>query len=108
MPLKVYDLAKEYKLTNTEMLEVLRKQGFARLSPSSDLDDESVQRVRTSLADAAAQSDKAGGSTEAASRSAAATTGRPASAGESLAAAAGAPAAGDSVEVPKKLIKSAA
>jgi len=94
MPLKVYDLAKEYKLTNTEMLEVLRKQGFARLSPSSDLDDESVLRVRTALTAAVAQSDKAGGSTEAASRPAAAA------AGERQPAAAGAPAAADSVEVP--------
>ncbi|MBC8102384.1 MAG: translation initiation factor IF-2, partial [Cytophagales bacterium] len=49
MPLKVYDLAKEYKKTNTEMLDVLKGMGLTKLSPSSDLEDDAVQRIRTTM-----------------------------------------------------------
>jgi translation initiation factor IF-2 len=52
MPLKVYDLAKEYRKTNTEMQDILRELGYKGLSPSSDLDAEQVRRVRAYMAEA--------------------------------------------------------
>jgi translation initiation factor IF-2 len=81
MPLKVYDLAKEYKKTNTEMLDVLKGLGLTKLSPSSDLDDDAVQRIRATM----------GSST---------TNGSRGSAPQAAAPTASAPVAGDAVEVP--------
>ncbi len=56
MPVKVYDLAKELKKSNTEMLGVLSKLGFTKLSPTSDLDDASADKVRAAVEPAAATS----------------------------------------------------
>ncbi|MES2463886.1 MAG: translation initiation factor IF-2 [Armatimonadota bacterium] len=84
MPLKVYDLAKEYRKTNTEMLDVLKGLGFPKLSPSSDLDDDAVQRIRTTM----------GSSTTNGSN------GSNGSAPQAAASAAAVPAVGDAIEVP--------
>ncbi len=46
MPDKVYDLAKEFKMTNTEMVNILGEMGRKNLSPSSDLDEETARAVR--------------------------------------------------------------
>jgi translation initiation factor IF-2 len=52
MPVKVYDLAKELNLSNTETLTLLDKMGLKRLSPASDLDDDTARRVRSAVAGA--------------------------------------------------------
>ncbi len=52
MPVKVYDLAKELNLSNTETLTLLDKMNLKRLSPASDLDDDTARRVRTAVAGA--------------------------------------------------------
>jgi translation initiation factor IF-2 len=49
MPIKVYDLAKEYRISNTEMVKRLKDLGYERLSPSSDLDEEAEKKARTVL-----------------------------------------------------------
>jgi translation initiation factor IF-2 len=54
MPTKVYDLAKEFKVSNTEMVKTLSKLGYDRLTPSSDLDDDAEAKAREVLASAAA------------------------------------------------------
>ena len=49
MPTKVYDLAKEYRMTNTDMVKILARLGFERLSPSSDLDPDTETKARAAL-----------------------------------------------------------
>ncbi|MFM7323272.1 MAG: translation initiation factor IF-2 N-terminal domain-containing protein, partial [Armatimonadota bacterium] len=39
MPIKVFDLAKELNITNSDIVAKLEALGFGRLAPSSDLDD---------------------------------------------------------------------
>ena len=46
MPVKVYELAKELKMTNTEMVSTLSELGFKGFSPSSDLEEETAQTMR--------------------------------------------------------------
>lgn len=48
MPIKVYELAKELKITNTETLSLLDQLGMKRLTPGSDLDDQTAERIRAS------------------------------------------------------------
>jgi translation initiation factor IF-2 len=52
MPIKVYDLAKELGITNTEALSLLSRLGIKRLNPTSDLDDGTAERVRVAYANA--------------------------------------------------------
>ncbi len=87
MPLKVYDLAKEYKKTNTEMLDVLKGLGLTKLSPSSDLDDDAVQRIRATMGSSAPNGSNGSGSNGNGS-------------GSAPQAAAPAAGAGDAIEVP--------
>ena len=85
MPLKVYDLAKEYKKTNTEMLDFLKGMGLIKLSPSSDLDDDAVQRIRTTMDSSTANGSNGSAPPTAASTATPVTTGA---------------ATGDAIEVP--------
>jgi translation initiation factor IF-2 len=87
MPLKVYDLAKEYKKTNTEMLDVLKGLGLNKLSPSSDLDDDAVQRIRTTMGSSSTNGSGSNGNGNGSTPQAAAP-------------AVAAPAAGDAIEIP--------
>lgn len=48
MPIKVYELAKELRITNTETLSLLDQLGLKRLTPGSDLDDQTAERIRAS------------------------------------------------------------
>ena len=51
MPVKVYELARELGKTNTEMVGLLGTEfGLKNISPASDLDDETAQRARVTLA----------------------------------------------------------
>jgi translation initiation factor IF-2 len=106
MPVKVYDLAKEFKISNTEMVKSLAKMGFERLSPSSDLDDETAGKVRAALSAAAGAGDgdgsgpaAANGAT-AAAPAAAPANGAARSAATSGGGAAPAPTAGGSTPAP--------
>lgn len=49
MPIKVFDLARELRKTNTEMLAIAREIGIAKLSPASDLDDETASKLRSAI-----------------------------------------------------------
>ncbi len=49
MPIKVFDLARELRKTNTEMLAVAREIGLVKLSPASDLDDDTAAKLRTAI-----------------------------------------------------------
>lgn len=49
MPIKVYELAKELKKTNTEMVSLMGKLGLKGYSPASDLDDTTAEQVRQSV-----------------------------------------------------------
>ena len=49
MPIKVYDLAKEFKISNTDMVKMLSRLGYDRLTPSSDLDDSAESKARAEL-----------------------------------------------------------
>jgi translation initiation factor IF-2 len=49
MPIKVYELAKELKISNTEALNQLNKLGLRSLTPGSDLDEETETRLRTAV-----------------------------------------------------------
>ncbi|MBC8143401.1 MAG: translation initiation factor IF-2 N-terminal domain-containing protein, partial [Armatimonadetes bacterium] len=54
MPIKLFDLARELRKTNTEMMALGREIGIAKLSPASELDDETAGKLRGALgADAA-------------------------------------------------------
>ena len=60
VPIKVFDLAKELKLTNAEMVAKLDQLGLGKLGPSADLDEATADKVRAAVASsatAAAQSD---------------------------------------------------
>ncbi len=46
MPIKVFDLARELKKSNTEMMTLLRQEGMTGLTPTSDLDDAAAGRIR--------------------------------------------------------------
>ncbi len=50
MPIKVFDLARELRKTNTEMLAVARELGLTKLSPASDLDDDTATQLRSAIA----------------------------------------------------------
>ena len=88
MPIKVFDLAKELKKSNTEMIAVLRQMGMASLTPTSDLDDDTAGRIR---AEVSAGSNVNGGGDAATAAKAANEAG----------AAGG--ASGDPVEVPQNI-----
>jgi translation initiation factor IF-2 len=49
MPIKVYELAKELRITNTEALNQLIKLGMRGLTPGSDLDDSSEAKLRSAV-----------------------------------------------------------
>jgi len=49
MPIKVFDLARELRKTNTEMLAVAREIGLPKLSPASDVDEETAGRLRAAV-----------------------------------------------------------
>ncbi|MDX1933148.1 MAG: translation initiation factor IF-2 [Capsulimonadales bacterium] len=95
MPVKVYDLAKELNLSNTETLTLLDRMGLKRMSPSSDLDDDTARRVRTAVAGAR---NGAGRPSHGASNGASSNGARPAAAPPPVAQAA--PPAGETVDVP--------
>ena len=60
VPIKVFDLAKELKLTNAEMVAKLDQLGLGKLGPSADLDEATADKVRAAVASstaAAAKSD---------------------------------------------------
>ena len=50
MPIKVFDLAKELKLSNAEMVAKLDQLGLGKLGPSADLDEATADKVRAALA----------------------------------------------------------
>lgn len=85
MPVKVYELAKELKLSNTETLGLLDKMGLKKLAPASDLDDDTARRVRDAIAGASASANGNGangnGST---ARTATPSAGNTAPAGEPI------------------------
>ncbi len=47
MPVKVYELAKELRISNTDMVGELRRLGMANISPASDLTDEDAEKIRS-------------------------------------------------------------
>ncbi len=47
--MKVFDLAKELSVTNSELVARLDALGFGKLAPSSELDDATAQKVRVAL-----------------------------------------------------------
>ncbi len=49
MPIKLFDLARELRKTNTEMLATAREIGLAKLSPASDLDDDTAAKLRSAF-----------------------------------------------------------
>lgn len=49
MPIRIYDLAKEVKRSNAEVVKMLEKQGFGTLSPSSNIDDQSADKIRSAI-----------------------------------------------------------
>ncbi len=51
--MKVFDLAKELSVTNSELVARLDALGFGKLAPSSELDDATAQKVRVALTVAA-------------------------------------------------------
>ncbi|MGC4043787.1 MAG: translation initiation factor IF-2 [Armatimonas sp.] len=58
--MKVFELAKELSVTNSDLVARLDKLGFGKLAPSSDLDDTTAQKIRTALTSSAASSPEAG------------------------------------------------
>lgn len=60
MPVKVFELAKELSVTNSDLVTRLDKLGFGKLAPSSDLDDATAQKIRTALTSPAASTADAG------------------------------------------------
>ncbi len=54
MPIKLFDLARELRKTNTEMMALGREIGIAKLSPASELDDETAGKLRGALGAGAA------------------------------------------------------
>ena len=49
MPIRIYDLAKEVKRTNAEVVAMLEKEGFGTLSPSSNIDDITAEKIRSGV-----------------------------------------------------------
>ena len=49
MPIKVYELAREFKMSNTEAVKALGELGFKGLGPSSDLEDAQATTIREQL-----------------------------------------------------------
>lgn len=49
MPIKVYELAKEFGVKNTEMVKTLTQMGMERLSPSSDLNEADEAKARAAF-----------------------------------------------------------
>jgi translation initiation factor IF-2 len=49
VPVKVFELAKELSVTNSDLVARLDKLGFGKLAPSSDLDDVTAQKVRAAV-----------------------------------------------------------
>ena len=62
MPVKVYELAKELKKTNTEMVGMLGTRFGLRVGPTSDLDEATVERIREGLAQSGTNGTNANGS----------------------------------------------
>ncbi len=59
MPIKIFDLAKELKLSNSEIVAWLDREGFGKLTPSSDLDDVVAGQVRIKVAQTASAGESA-------------------------------------------------
>ena len=51
MPIRIYDLAKEVKRSNAEVVAMLEKEGFGTLSPSSNIDDVTAEKIRNNIND---------------------------------------------------------
>jgi hypothetical protein len=49
MPIRIYDLAKEVKRSNAEVVAMLEKEGFGTLSPSSNIDDVTAEKIRNNI-----------------------------------------------------------
>lgn len=49
MPIRIYDLAKEVKRSNAEVVAMLEKEGFGTLSPSSNIDDVTAEKIRNGV-----------------------------------------------------------
>ncbi len=49
MPIRIYDLAKEVKRSNAEVVAMLEKEGFGTLSPSSNIDDITAEKIRAGV-----------------------------------------------------------
>ena len=49
MPIRIYDLAKEVKRSNAEVVAMLEKEGFGTLSPSSNMDDITADKIRAGV-----------------------------------------------------------
>ena len=49
MPIRIYDLAKEVKRSNAEVVAMLEKEGFGTLSPSSNIDDITAEKIRNNI-----------------------------------------------------------
>ena len=49
MPIRIYDLAKEVKRSNAEVVAMLEKEGFGTLSPSSNIDDITAEKIRNGV-----------------------------------------------------------
>ena len=56
--MKVYELAKEFNIPNTEMIEVLKKEGIEVKSHLSTLEEENVNKVKTKMAKKAQKEEK--------------------------------------------------
>jgi translation initiation factor IF-2 len=59
VPIKIFDLAKELKLSNSEIVAWLDREGFGKLTPSSDLDDVVAGQVRIKVAQTASAGESA-------------------------------------------------
>ena len=75
MPVKVYELAKEFGVKNTEMVKTLTQMGMERLSPSSDLNEADEARARAAFANRA-DSDSGDGAAPATTTAPAASSAR--------------------------------
>lgn len=51
MPVKVYELAKELRVSNTDMVAELRRLGMNNISPASDLNDAEAEKIRSAHSD---------------------------------------------------------
>ena len=49
MPIRIYDLAKEVKRSNADVVAMLEKEGFGTLSPSSNIDDITAEKIRAGV-----------------------------------------------------------